>query len=143
MLQNEVKCSLTLLQFGNYFKRDIWACIGNWKRDIWACIFWNSRMSFSAYKPRSHVFNMTAPCPNASFQTSRVGRPAGVLYIADLLNNLYLFYCARKPLFTHRPQQCVNNYFGPQQCVNSYFRPQPAMLWAKIVIYTLLWTMCE
>ena len=28
----------------------------------------------------------------------------------------------------------------PQQCVNSYFRPQQAMLWAKIVIYTLLWT---
>ena len=27
----------------------------------------------------------------------------------------------------------------PQQCVNSYFRPQQAMLWTKIVIYTLLW----
>ena len=29
--------------------------------DILACIFWNSGMSFSAYKPESHVFNMTAP----------------------------------------------------------------------------------
>ena len=34
------------------------------------------------------------------FQTSRVGRPARVLYIADFLNNFFFFYCAPKLLFT-------------------------------------------
>ena len=81
MLQNEVTCSLTLLQFGNYFNCDIWACIGNWNRDIWACILWNSGMSFSAYKPRSHVFNMTAPCMHA------------VRNIEQLLKSIFDFRC--------------------------------------------------